>query len=93
VKLARRVLGLLATYDEIADLVSIGAYVAGLNPEHDLAVQIRPKIIEFLKQEASGWTTMQQAQEQLIALYNWIDQLEKALAAKAQQAAKTVQRR
>ena len=93
VKLARRVLGLLATYDEIADLVSIGAYVAGLNAEHDLAVQIRPKIIEFLKQEASGFTTMLEAQEQLIALYQWIEQLEKALAAKAAQAAKQPARR
>jgi flagellum-specific ATP synthase len=81
VKLARRVLSLLAVYDEIADLVSIGAYVPGINAEQDLAVNARPKIIEFLKQESAAATTLQQARDQLTALSAWIDQLDKALAA------------
>ncbi|MGN6726673.1 MAG: FliI/YscN family ATPase [Tepidisphaeraceae bacterium] len=87
VKLARRVLGLLAVYDEIADLVSIGAYVAGLNLEQDLAVQARPRIIDFLKQESSQPLTMDQARQQLAQLSLWIDQLEKALAAQQAQKA------
>lgn len=82
VKLARRVLGLLAVYDEIADLVSIGAYVPGINLEQDLAVNARPRIIEFLKQESSKPTTIQQAREQLAQLNVWIDQIEKTLTPK-----------
>jgi FliI/YscN family ATPase len=79
VKMARRVLGLLAVYEEIADLVSIGAYVAGLNLEHDLAVQARPKIVEFLKQESKNALTLAESQQQLATLNLWIDQLEKTL--------------
>ncbi len=83
VKMARRALGLLAIYEEIADLVSIGAYVPGINLEQDLAVQSRPKIIEFLKQESSSPTTLTQAKEQLTQLNLWIDTIEKTIAAKA----------
>jgi FliI/YscN family ATPase len=82
VKLARRVLSLLAVYEEIADLVSIGAYVPGINLEQDVAVQARPKIVEFLKQESIQPTTMKQAQEQLVVLNQWIDQIEKTLQTK-----------
>ena len=87
VKLARRVLNLLAVYDEIADLVSIGAYVAGINAEQDLAVQARPKIIDFLKQESNQPLTLAAARQQLSQLCVWIEQMEKALAAQAQKAA------
>ena len=81
VKLARRVLGLLATYDEIADLVSIGAYVPGIDREQDVAVMARPKIIEFLKQETP--TPFADAAGQLDFLIQWIDQIDKTVAAKA----------
>jgi len=89
VKQARRVLGLLATYDEIADLVSIGAYVAGINAEQDTAVMARPRIIDFLKQESTQPLTMDEAAKQLDQLCGWIDQIEKALAAQATVAAGT----
>ncbi|MDB5325702.1 MAG: type secretion system ATPase, FliI/YscN [Phycisphaerales bacterium] len=89
VKQARRVLGLLATYDEIADLVSIGAYVAGINAEQDAAVMARPRIIDFLKQESTQPLTLAEAGKQLDQLCSWIDQIEKALAAKAAAAAGT----
>ncbi len=86
VKMARRVISLLAVYDEIADLVSIGAYVAGINPEQDLAVNARPRIIEFLKQDSNQPLTFDAAMKQLGELCGWIDQIEKSLAAqKAQQ--------
>ena len=53
VRRARRVLSLLAVYQEMEDLVNVGAYVSGVNPEFDLAAQARPKIISFLRQEAT----------------------------------------
>ena len=72
---ARRVLALLATYGEIEDLVSIGAYVAGANPQQDLALAARPKIIEFLKQDAKLKITGADAHKQLGELCAVIDLL------------------
>ncbi|MEW6199601.1 MAG: FliI/YscN family ATPase [Planctomycetota bacterium] len=40
----------LAIWRDIEDLVSIGAYVPGTNPDYDLAVQMRPVIDTFLAQ-------------------------------------------
>jgi FliI/YscN family ATPase len=85
---ARRVLALHAVYQEIEDMVNIGAYVAGANPEFDLAVQSRPRIIEYLRQDAGAPMTLEQSKKQLIELSTWIDQVEKVLKAQATQAAK-----
>src|SRR4051794_31442017 len=65
---ARRVSALHAVYQDIEDLVNIGAYVPGANAEFDLAVQARPKIVEFLKQEAGAAATLEQSRRQLIEL-------------------------
>ena len=81
--MARRVLSLWATYETIEDLVNIGAYVPGVNGEYDLAVQARPRIVQFLQQEPSAAFTFEQSKKQLAELNAWIDQLEKALKAQA----------
>jgi FliI/YscN family ATPase len=80
-KMARRILAIWAMYEEIEDLVNIGAYVAGTNSDYDLAVQARPKISQFLQQEPNAPTTFAQAKKQLGELCVWIDQLDKALRA------------
>jgi FliI/YscN family ATPase len=41
----------LATWNDIEDLVSIGAYVPGTNPEYDVAVQTREAVTAFLRQD------------------------------------------
>jgi flagellum-specific ATP synthase len=83
VKQARRVVSLLAAYQEIEDLVNIGAFVPGNSVELDLAVQARPRIIQFLQQDFTAPTTLAQAQTQLRDLCAGIDQLDKALRAAA----------
>ncbi len=80
---ARRTLSLVAIYQDIEDLVNIGAYVAGVNPEFDLAVQARPKIIQYLQQEPQNPQTLEQSKKQLMDLANWIDQMDKAIRAQA----------
>jgi FliI/YscN family ATPase len=80
---ARRVLALLATYNEVEDLVTIGAYVPGANPDIDLAVQARPRIVHFLQQEPSAPTDLPTARQQLLELAAWIEQMEKALKAQS----------
>ena len=85
---ARRVMALHAVYQEIEDMVNIGAYVPGANPEFDLAVNSRPRIVEFLRQDAGAPVTLEQSKKQLADLASWIDQMEKVLKAQAAQAAK-----
>ncbi|MGD1278097.1 MAG: FliI/YscN family ATPase [Tepidisphaeraceae bacterium] len=89
IRQARRLLSLTAVYEDIEDLVNIGAYVPGANAEFDLAVQARPKIVQFLRQAADAPNTLEQSSRQLADVIAWIDQLEKALKAAAQKAAKT----
>ncbi len=43
----------LAAYERSEDLVNLGAYVSGANPKLDAAIAARPKLLEFLKQDAA----------------------------------------
>ena len=49
-KAAQRLRGLQATYQEAEDLINIGAYAAGSNPEIDRAIERNLGIREFLRQ-------------------------------------------
>jgi flagellum-specific ATP synthase len=80
-KRARRVLSLLATYNDIEDLVNVGAYVAGVNREFDLAVQCRAKILGFLQQASSSSMSAEQTRRDLVELAKFIDQVDRQLAA------------
>jgi len=79
VAMARRVQALLATFAEIQDLVNIGAYVPGANPDNDLAVQTRQKVLAFLQQDSAQPTTLDQARQQLRELVHWIEQTDKVV--------------
>jgi flagellum-specific ATP synthase len=46
----QQVTRLLATYRDVEDLVQIGAYAAGSNPEADVAIEFRPKLLDLLRQ-------------------------------------------
>jgi flagellum-specific ATP synthase len=50
-KAARRVRALMAAYRRAADLIAIGAYKEGSDPQVDKAIQMRPKIDALLQQE------------------------------------------
>jgi flagellar biosynthesis/type III secretory pathway ATPase len=47
---AGRARKLLATYEKARDLVNIGAYVAGSDPDIDAALQALPRLTSFLQQ-------------------------------------------
>jgi FliI/YscN family ATPase len=83
VRCARRLLSLLAVYQEIEDLVNIGAYVPGINPEFDLAVQARPKIVQFLQQEPTAPSTLEQSKKQVAELAAWVEQADKVIRTQA----------
>jgi FliI/YscN family ATPase len=78
---ARKVLALTALYQDIEDLINIGAYVTGKNVEFDLAKEARPRIVDYLKQDWQSPTTAEQSKKQLADLVAWIDQMEKVLKA------------
>lgn len=80
---ARRVLSLTAIYQDIEDLVNIGAYVPGANPDFDLAVQARPKILQYLQQDAGDPYDLERSKKALMDLVAWIDQMDKVLRAQS----------
>ncbi|MCL4533638.1 MAG: FliI/YscN family ATPase [Bacteroidetes bacterium] len=51
-QLAGRLRDVLATYRSARDLIDIGAYVPGSNPQIDRAVELMPEVTRFLRQPA-----------------------------------------
>jgi flagellum-specific ATP synthase len=64
----RQVLRLLATYREIEELVQIGAYAAGSNPEADVAIEYRPRIVELLRQGREERYSFEEARSVLVKI-------------------------
>src|SRR4051812_37546875 len=48
---ATRLRDAMATYERTQDLIQLGAYVAGSNPQLDASIQLRPELLEFLRQD------------------------------------------
>jgi flagellum-specific ATP synthase len=61
---ARAVRQALSQYQQAEDLIQLGAYVSGSNPQLDAAIRVRPQILEFLRQapgiESARADTMRQ---------------------------------
>ncbi len=51
---SRKVREALAVFKQSEDLIQLGAYVAGTNPQLDAAIRLRPEVIGFLRQEAAA---------------------------------------
>ncbi|MEE8170706.1 MAG: FliI/YscN family ATPase [Phycisphaerae bacterium] len=73
---ARRVQRLRAVWEDIADLVNIGAYAAGTNPEYDLAIRARPWIETFLQQDRDEASEFDASRAGLMELVQRIDAAE-----------------
>jgi ATP synthase in type III secretion protein N len=52
VQSAQKIRALLAAYESKKDLLALGAYVKGTDPEFDEAIVRMPKIEQFLRQDA-----------------------------------------
>ncbi len=59
---------LIATYEDMAELIRLGAYRKGSDPAVDEAIYYYPKIEEFLAQKKADKTTLAQCYEQLAML-------------------------
>jgi FliI/YscN family ATPase len=64
----RRVREALATYQQSADLIQLGAHVQGANPNLDRSIRLRPQILEFLRQDAEAHAPLEETRDRLFAL-------------------------
>ncbi len=67
----REMIKLIAAYRQVEDLVNIGAYAAGSNPDFDLAIACKPAIDQLLQQgrkEVIGQADFARTRGQLLAL-------------------------
>lgn len=74
----REVIRLLAAYMDVEDLLNIGAYAAGSNPDFDLAIAVKPAIDQLLQQgrhEVKGQADFDKTRAMLLALSQQIQQV------------------
>jgi flagellum-specific ATP synthase len=67
-KTARLIRKLLGVYLDNEDLISIGAYRMGSNPEIDHAIKMKPVIDQFLQQDVADHSTLEQTLKRLSEL-------------------------
>jgi flagellum-specific ATP synthase len=65
---ARKFREVLATYDEVKDLIRIGMYQKGMNPKTDKAVELMSEIERFLKQDVGERSGYDQTRTKLLQL-------------------------
>jgi flagellum-specific ATP synthase len=70
---ARVVLRALATWNEIEDLVNIGAYAPGSNPAFDTVIQTRSAVLAFLQQAIDERSDFAVSRQKLLALAKQIE--------------------
>jgi len=80
----RRVTRLIAAYEEVEDLLNVGAYAPGSNADYDLAIACKPAIDQMVqqgRQDAATASDTQRSRAMLMALVERIDAAERELAA------------
>jgi flagellum-specific ATP synthase len=77
---AQEVRRLMAVWQDIEDLVNIGAYAAGTNPEYDLAIVARPWIAEYLQQKIAEASGLEDARKRLFEVVERINKARKPVA-------------
>lgn len=60
----------MSTYRKVEDMINIGAYAQGSNPDIDAAIILMPKINEFLRQDVTNQQPLEVCMERLLALAN-----------------------
>ncbi|WP_353683639.1 FliI/YscN family ATPase [Thermodesulfovibrio sp. 3907-1M] len=68
-KYAQRLLELLAIYARYEDIINIGAYKEGTNPQVDLAIKMMDRINSFLRQDINEKVSFQESLSQLYSLF------------------------
>lgn len=66
---AGKVRGVMATYNNARDLINIGAYAAGSNPQIDEAIHYMPAVVEFLRQDPRVPSTWDETRAVLAGMF------------------------
>jgi flagellum-specific ATP synthase len=69
-KRANDLMNIIATYRKAEDLINIGAYVAGSNPEIDHALKMIDRVNAYLRQDMNEKVSFEESRMQLLALFN-----------------------
>ena len=64
---------ILALYRENKDLIDVGMYQSGTNPKLDIAIEIMPKVNEFLQQRIADSVSMDNTLNTLIDMMAGIE--------------------
>jgi len=64
---------MMATYEDMAEMIRLGAYRKGSSPEVDQAVQYYPALEDFLRQRKDEKSTLDEGYDQLAALLGITD--------------------
>ncbi len=67
-----------ATYEKMEDVINLGIYKKGSNPQVDLAIEAKPLIDNYFKQRVDEKVDLGTSWQQLLQLYNKIKQMEVA---------------
>ncbi|HWL07226.1 MAG TPA: EscN/YscN/HrcN family type III secretion system ATPase, partial [Planctomicrobium sp.] len=65
---AQRIRQVMATYQEVSDLIQMGMYQKGASPQIDEAIQMMPKITSFLRQEIGQSGTFEKTIEEMAGI-------------------------
>ena len=87
----RQVMRLINAYQQVEELLHIGAYVAGANPEFDAAIACKPTIDQLLQQgrsEVQGKADFEKTKKQLMVVAGQIHSLQEQLKKSVQRPAR-----
>jgi len=65
---ARKLRSVLSTLAEVEDLVRIGAYSRGSSPQVDRALELKPKIETFLRQDVGERSTFEKTRKEMMQM-------------------------
>ena len=66
----------MSVFNDSEDLINIGAYSKGSNPNVDIAIQFMPIINQLLRQNIDETTELKETLEFIEAIYNKITEVE-----------------
>jgi flagellum-specific ATP synthase len=89
---ARTVQSLLAVYDEVEDMVNIGAYQKGASAEYDLAIRMMPAVRKFLAQHMDQAAPFDRTRKALLELAEQIRRAEQPAGPTARAASRSAWR-
>jgi FliI/YscN family ATPase len=55
----------MATHQRSEDLINLGAYASGANPQLDAAIRVRPQLMDFLKQDSSAHSSFEETMSRM----------------------------